>query len=87
MRFDRYPALQAERTADYARQGDQHVPLQVPDLRAPFLRPELIGSEGQDLFPLRVEIDAPLFEIGDVTEMRCLRRAVPDEHISIGALA
>ena len=43
--------------------------------------------ERQDLFALRVEIDAPLLDVSDVAQVRGLRRAVADQHVAVRQLA
>src|ERR1035438_9434405 len=43
--------------------------------------------EREDLLANRVEIDAPLLHVGDVAQMRRLRRAVTDQHVAVGQFA
>src|ERR1019366_411056 len=43
--------------------------------------------ERENLLANRVEIDAPLLHVGDVAQVRSLRRAVTDQHVAVGTFA
>jgi len=61
-------------------------PYRMP-LAAKFSPTNVTSLERQNLLAGRVEVNAAAFDVRDVPKMRCLRRAMADEHIAIRKLA